>query len=197
MARETEKKTEIRKNAIKLFQDKGYDNVTVVDIASSAGISKNTFYYYFTSKEDLIMDLFKPADIPEDFFMYLMEIDNPLDRLNAIYEKMIEYYTGLGREIIRKALVLNITNDYAIDEKTQKVNTSRASFLLRVYREAQEEKLVRTDISSEKMMWISLTHLMGCLQIWATRPAEIDLKKMYMSHFEAMIHIREAGNGLA
>lgn len=197
MNKETEKKTEIRKNAIELFQNNGYDNVTVVDIASSAGISKNTFYYYFSSKEDLIMDLFKPADISEDFFIYLMEIDNPLERLIAIYEKMIAYYVQLGKEIIRKALVLNITHDYAFDEKTQKANTSRASFLLRVYKEAQEKNLVRSDISSEKMMWISLTHLMGCLQVWATSSAEIDLKKMYMSHYEAMIRIREEEDDIA
>ena len=46
-----DKKTEILNKALELFKEKGYDNVTVNEIASASNISKNTFYYYYESKE--------------------------------------------------------------------------------------------------------------------------------------------------
>ena len=50
------KKTQerIRECALSLFKEKGYDNVTVVQICEAAGITKRTFYYHFDSKEQLL-----------------------------------------------------------------------------------------------------------------------------------------------
>ena len=57
---ETDKKREIRHTAVELFKQNGYDNVTLNDICRACHISKNTFYYYFTGKDDLIRQLLKP-----------------------------------------------------------------------------------------------------------------------------------------
>lgn len=37
--------------AIKLFKEKGYDHVTVQEIASTCGIAKGTFFNYFSKKK--------------------------------------------------------------------------------------------------------------------------------------------------
>ena len=42
------KKNEIREIALNLFRNHTYDSVSVNRIAKEAGISKNTFYYYFS-----------------------------------------------------------------------------------------------------------------------------------------------------
>jgi AcrR family transcriptional regulator len=39
--------------AERLFEQRGYDNVTVAEIADSANISVKTLFTYFASKEDL------------------------------------------------------------------------------------------------------------------------------------------------
>ena len=46
---------EIHRIAAGLFAERGYDAVTVDDIASAADISHRTFYRYFPSKEDLVL----------------------------------------------------------------------------------------------------------------------------------------------
>ncbi|MBG0566491.1 TetR family transcriptional regulator [Actinoplanes aureus] len=38
-----------------LFADKGYEQTTIEDLVAAAGISKRTFFRYFTSKEDLVL----------------------------------------------------------------------------------------------------------------------------------------------
>lgn len=49
---------EISDTAVKLFLDKGYNNVTIQDICNELNITKPTLYKYISNKEDLILDLY-------------------------------------------------------------------------------------------------------------------------------------------
>ncbi|MBM4625244.1 TetR family transcriptional regulator, partial [Micrococcus sp. JV4] len=63
-----ERKNDILNAAEKLFSTKGYQQTTIIDILKAVGIAKGTFYYYFTSKEevmDAIIDRIIKADIIE------------------------------------------------------------------------------------------------------------------------------------
>ncbi|MDS9471592.1 TetR/AcrR family transcriptional regulator [Sporosarcina pasteurii] len=50
-------KQEITKHSVKLFQEKGFSETSIQDIVDSLGVTKGTFYYYFKSKEQLLMDI--------------------------------------------------------------------------------------------------------------------------------------------
>ncbi len=43
--------------AIDLFIAKGYDETTIDDIVAAADVAKVTFYYYFKSKEEIILEI--------------------------------------------------------------------------------------------------------------------------------------------
>lgn len=59
MADTTDNRTRILKCAIHLFYQKGYDAVGVQELATAAGVSKPTLYYYFKSKLGLLEALLK------------------------------------------------------------------------------------------------------------------------------------------
>jgi AcrR family transcriptional regulator len=53
---------EIADAAARLFRDRGFDDVTVEEVAEAAGVSKKTVFNYFATKEDLVFDRFEERE---------------------------------------------------------------------------------------------------------------------------------------
>src|SRR5256885_5400291 len=51
---------EIADKAMELFAKRGFDHVTVAEVAAEAGVSQKTVFNYFPTKEDLFFD-----EVPE------------------------------------------------------------------------------------------------------------------------------------
>ena len=64
-------RTAISEAAITLFLARGYDNVSVAEIAATAEVSKRTLFAYFPTKDDLVLHRFadhenEPAEVVRD-----------------------------------------------------------------------------------------------------------------------------------
>lgn len=185
MTEGNEKKKEIRQKAVALFQKDGYEKVTVNDIAKASGISKNTFYYYFDSKESIILDLFIPGtNVPENLMVAVLRKDTAYEQLSLIYEKAASYFSGLGKEIMKTALKLDLSKDMLSYKPEKPVIYEMTESL---YRKAQEEGAVRTDISIHQMIHVTCIALMGCVQIWATSSSDFDLVDCFMKSFAVIV----------
>lgn len=72
--------------ALRLFDERGYDAVTVNEIAEAAGVAKVTLFAYFASKECLVLDGVK--DDTAAIVAGREEGRSPLDALRAHYRSM-------------------------------------------------------------------------------------------------------------
>jgi len=70
--RKDAKRQHILDTATKVFAAKGYHNTTVKEIVDEASVSVGSFYFYFTSKEDLFAELYK--SIAEIFHLNTMNV---------------------------------------------------------------------------------------------------------------------------
>lgn len=65
-----------------LFIEKGYEATTLDDIAAEAGISRRTFFYYFKSKDDILLSLQSGmGDMIVDALQHAPRDKRPLDAI--------------------------------------------------------------------------------------------------------------------
>lgn len=166
---DNEKKKEIRRRAAALFSEKGYDNVTVNEIAAASGISKNTFYYYYENKEELIRSMFDPQTFDMDRLMVeLLSYSDPYEQILCLMRLTAEYFESLGKEIVRKAMVMNLSRAILVRPEKDCGRQEQNHPVLAVFERAVREKRVRTDVTGRQLMGTCAVILLGCLQIWAT-----------------------------
>ncbi|EPM9335700.1 bile-regulated transcriptional regulator BrtA, partial [Listeria monocytogenes] len=94
----------IIKSAKEVFQKQGYLKTSVQDMVDAAGISKGTFYNYFTSKEELAIVIFKQEySVLHQRLEYTMAQDGAKkDNFTECLKIIIHFYTENGE-------ILNIT----------------------------------------------------------------------------------------
>ncbi|WHX98796.1 TetR/AcrR family transcriptional regulator [Neobacillus sp. DY30] len=78
-------KDKITEHSINLFEKRGFKETSIQDIVDSMGVTKGTFYYYFSSKEELLMD------IQLGYINYLLEKQRKiLDDNKSCKEKLFD-----------------------------------------------------------------------------------------------------------
>ncbi|MFI6057549.1 TetR/AcrR family transcriptional regulator [Streptomyces sp. NPDC051286] len=98
-------KAEIRKVAIELFTEQGYEATSLREIAERLGITKAALYYHFSSKEDIVRSQFtEHLDALDDMVAWAREQPpGPELRVRAV-DRMIDLVTGGGLSAMRFAL---------------------------------------------------------------------------------------------
>src|SRR5215467_15347387 len=74
--------------AAEVFHRKGYDNTSMSDVASAAGLTKAGLYHHVSSKESLLYTVLDVGlDLTESYVMKPLEaISDPLERLKTMIE---------------------------------------------------------------------------------------------------------------
>jgi len=71
----------IRETALQLFGEKGYDGVSMNELAENVGIAKPSLYNYYRSKEELMLDLVELAMVQwNDYCMTPFERESSFER---------------------------------------------------------------------------------------------------------------------
>src|SRR5262247_1912123 len=74
--------------AAEVFHRKGYDNTSMSDVASAAGLTKAGLYHHVSSKESLLYTVLDSGlDLTESYVMKPLEtITDPIERLKTMIE---------------------------------------------------------------------------------------------------------------
>jgi AcrR family transcriptional regulator len=80
----------IREVANRLFLERGYDTVTVAEVAREAGVSSVTVFNHFPRKEDLFLD--RTDDAVEFLRSAVRERDNGVDVLASLHEESVRLF---------------------------------------------------------------------------------------------------------
>ncbi|MDA1360558.1 TetR family transcriptional regulator [Glycomyces luteolus] len=91
----------LQEEALRLFDEQGYDETTIEQIAAAAGVSPSTFYRYFPVKEDVVVqDEFDPLIV--NVFESQQEGTAPLEALRAVLAALFAEFTEEDIERVRR-----------------------------------------------------------------------------------------------
>jgi AcrR family transcriptional regulator len=92
--------------AIRLWQNRDFDDISVDAIVEAAGVSKGTFYYHFRRKEDLLVDLGwatvdRVGAEAEAAYRHHGDLDRAID---AGIEGLVRRITGMPRGAVARTI---------------------------------------------------------------------------------------------
>ncbi len=166
-AEETHKR--IYNTAFGLMTKKGFDKITIKDIAKKAGVSIGTFYHYYKSKDDILYEIYYKADEYFRQMMAGMEAETAPERI-------IEYFRYYAKYSERNTVgftthLYNIENKYFL-KKGRLMQTVLADII----RQGQENKeLIQTKTPDELVDFLFLI-ARGIIFDWGLRDGQYDVE---------------------
>ncbi len=182
-----ETRQRIKKSAIDLFNEKGFDNVYIEDIAAAAGCSPGNIYHYFKNKEELSMQMTEHVD---EEYAKLAELYRDNDNMTEL-EKLLDFVSESLRisseeSVLYASFVYGIKNP---ESGVLKVTWEREYF--RLLRELAEGSVAEGSLPADTDVTNLVNRLVtihrGTLINWQLCGGDFDLVKMGRSIAEDMI----------
>jgi len=98
----------IREHALRLFSENGYQRTTVEQIAAAAEVSPSTFFRYFPTKEDLVLQDDMDTRLVEAFERQPPGL-GPIAAVRGAIREAIESYNEADLDVIRQTTTLTMT----------------------------------------------------------------------------------------
>jgi AcrR family transcriptional regulator len=98
----------IREHALRLFREQGYQRTTVDQIAAAAEVSPSTFFRYFPTKEDLVLQDDMDTRMVEAFESQPSGL-GPIAALRSAIREALESYSEADLDVIRQTTTLTMT----------------------------------------------------------------------------------------
>lgn len=175
-------RNKILKTAIDMMGKKGFDNITIKGISKSAGVSVGSFYYYFNSKEDILLDIFHKAD---DYF------DKNIDKfkLNTAADSIIAYFLHYAKYI----------NSSGIDFAKKLYNTENKSFInhdrsmfqifFTIIKNGQDRGEIIETMTTEEICNYLFIAARGVVFEWCLHDGKYDLESAMVDYITRLISI--------
>lgn len=184
-----ERKAQILEAARDTFTERGFHKTRMADIAEASGLSKGALYWYFESKDAIILSLLEKVFEPE-----LRDLKTLLDDNRSAEERLLSYAERAADDVqnmlkwmplIYEFLVLAFRRDLI------------RKFISSFYKRNMEllENLIQQGIntgefqaSSAKNASIAMGSIIeGTLVLWIYDPDEIDIQGHIMSNTQILL----------
>jgi|BioPla2DNA2_1021312.scaffolds.fasta_scaffold18334_1 TetR/AcrR family fatty acid metabolism transcriptional regulator len=171
------KKSEILKskifiNALDLFMKKGFENVKISDICEVSDISIGTFYYYFPSKEAVLLDYYRMADKTADETAANLKCGSCAERLGQLVMQKVKGFSVAGQDMGNVCMTAFLKHR---DVSSMDMRRSAYSHFMHAIEDGQKSGEFRTDLDPY-MAASSLRYIIGGLAFhWVCYPDDFNL----------------------
>ena len=176
-----ETKERIYSAAIELMDQEGFENITIADISKKAGVSVGAFYHYFTSKNDILAEIFHKAD---EYFS--TQVISRLTKGNTP-EKIIKYFDDYAKFNMRSGV-----------ELTKQIFNPKIKFFIKkdrpmltiledLIQDGQEKKEIRADEDPQELSRLLFVMARGVVFDWSVYDGSYDLEAQMHKYMECLV----------
>lgn len=157
----TDSKKRILASAEKLFAKKGYDAVSVLEIATRAGISKSLIFHHFKNKQNIFLAVVKTRLETIEFQLRKVVEDRSRDAVSKFsdfidaYVELLVQHSPLFKIVFRETF----NADRNISQAVVQHNAKLAGMIREVINEGIEKKEISEAVDPEKCSILLLLSL--------------------------------------
>jgi AcrR family transcriptional regulator len=178
----------IREHALRLFREEGYQRTTVEKIAEAAEVSPSTFFRYFPTKEDVVLQDDMDVRMIEALEQQPPSL-GPVAAVRAAARQMFTSYTAADLDVLRETTALTMTvpeiRARALDEFARTIRAVAEALAKRAGR-PPDDLAVRTAAGAIVGVIMSIT------LPWEDWPGQVTIPDTFQTIDEALA-LLEAG----
>ena len=164
---------------VALFERQGFDNTTIEQIAREAGVSAPTVFKYFSSKQEILLEMLQKADegALQDARVHMAELDDPLDALCYLEQVLVDHALSMLPAPIWHELLLHVLGGDRSDlpEQYKRHNEALQHEIASLLRDLQERGKLRADLDVELAAFLlnDYSHLQ-LLRLTGSEPMDLE-----------------------
>ena len=147
-----------------LLSEKKYEDITIRDIISKAGVSIGTFYHYFPTKLDVFYETYRVAD------HYFEDVVEPQLNAASVYERILkfaDYYAHYSCDQTHPQLI-NLLYNAGNPHFNRDYDRGMTGVLARVIQQGIDSGEIRSEDSVVQIAEYLMVTMRGLVYHWAT-----------------------------
>ncbi len=184
--RKEELKEQIFLQSMALFQEKGFDNVTVEEITRACGIAKGTFYNYFPKKEAILLHLgMLQMESAKESLKRYDNLESLKEKLNFLFQDLFARFS-IYPDLARLTIAEMMRSSLLIQAELSMVELFQSE--LEVLIEAGKKKgQVLEQLTASDVAAVVAGVYFYCLMVWASSDMGADeMRATFERRFEVV-----------
>lgn len=187
MAYSNAKQTKLIKDtAVELFTKNGYENVSVNDICSAAGIARSTFYLSYSSKKDIITQMLTGVRLnKEEYFESFVAAENEFERMWILCCRYLDVALINGPEVTGALFRLDLMGEIDIMNEVHTVD----DWFIKLTKNCQKLGVILSTEPAEMLAPLGVDIAYYTTAEWCRNKGSFNLKQVVRRRAEAVYGI--------
>ncbi|KHL96311.1 MULTISPECIES: TetR/AcrR family transcriptional regulator [unclassified Paenibacillus] len=184
-------KEAILSTSMHLFNQHGFDQVTINQICNEINVTKTAFYYHFKSKDALVSEFFSFDNMvsSDDLLDILSVTDFAAQALKAM-EIFVKHIVRLGVEMTKENYRIHLQNQLLPLDKSKSALLS--NIIPALLQRAKDAGQFKNPASAEDLLDSMCYTANGVILNWAVTGGSFDVLNETRKRFEILLILNEA-----
>ena len=169
-----------------LFKEKGYETVTVNDICTACNITKTTFYYHLSSKQDILLQLYDIiVDNLTPMLKQMIHLHSSWEQIQHLFDYLMTSFMDLGSDLNSQLLIVNLQRR----QRALDVRKSLEEIAVQIIAEGQKSGQIRNPSSPQSLYAASAYMFTGYEYMWCTLQGNFAWKQLFFTSLASLLDI--------